>query len=819
MRPAKRSSPWRSDLGTCGETAAARLLITGAVQGVGFRPFVHRLAHEIGVRGTVSNSGAGVEIHVEGERERCDELARRVATEAPSAAVVEAVSSFAASPAGAVGFAIEESALGGANLSIGPDLATCGECLKELFDAADRRYRYPFLNCTACGPRYTITTGQPYDRQRTTMAGFTMCAPCKAEYEDKGDRRFHAQPSACAECGPRLEWRAAGDGDAGVPGDPEHALRSAVQSLAAGEVVAVQGLGGFHLMVRADRAAAVARLRDRKQRGSKPFAVMFANLDDLRAALGSGAVSAEEESALVSPVAPIVLIRKGERQPHGVDAGVAPTSPDLGCMLAANPLHHLLLRDLGAAVVATSGNRSEEPICTTLEEARQVLAGIADGYLVHDRGIARPIDDSIVRVIEGDVQVLRRARGLAPLWIQGPLSSGPMAGRLAPKDMAVGGYGKCTVGLRVGSRVLLSPHLGDLSTVAARQHHLNSIRDLSDLAGVRAERVICDRHPDYASTVAAESLSPSPLRVQHHLAHAAAAAFEFQDAAQDGGASVALTWDGSGFGDDGTVWGGEALSGAPFAPVRGASIGLFALPGGEGAARSPWRCAAGLLRSVFDGAAAPLGLMEAAQVSAAAAGQRALWRPTWTLAGSSLAVRTSSVGRLFDAAAALLGLAASQDFEADAAMRMESAAVGAGASAAKPYELHWQPAAGLPRIDHTPWLEGLARDLAAGESIPRMAARFHGTLAEAAFLMASKLAAPRKPEDTTVTLTGGCFQNRFLLELTAARLRRAGFRVRWPEKVPPGDGGIALGQLAATMSESHPWPPASSGAQGYLRSL
>ncbi|MEM9379860.1 MAG: carbamoyltransferase HypF [Planctomycetota bacterium] len=759
------------------EMRAETLLVRGVVQGVGFRPHVHRLATSLGLQGTVANGPAGVEVFVQGRAESIAAFARALVDRAPLAAVIEEVERIESPVRPMDGFHIVESlAAFDRGLAIGPDLATCDACLAELFDPDDRRYRYPFLNCTDCGPRYTIALDLPYDRPNTSMRGFTMCGACSDEYEDPADRRFHAQPNACPDCGPTLGW-VDSEGTGGEPVRGEDALRSAVEALRAGRIVAVQGLGGFHLMVRADDAGAIGRLRERKRRGDKPFAVMFASVEDVRDRLGTGVVSDAEAELLRSPAAPIVLVRTSQPA-RGIHALVAPASPDLGCFVAATPLHHLLLGDLGMPVVATSGNERDEPIAIGPSEARARLAEVADAFLVHDRPIVRPIDDSIVRVVAGEPMILRRARGYAPLafeWDRLP-SEGV--------DLALGPHLKSTVGVRVGRRVVLSPHIGDLETVAAREFHERAARDLQSLVGQRADRVVCDRHPDYASTQLAERWVVNPIRVQHHEAHVWAVALEHRLQ----GPFLGVAWDGTGFGDDGTVWGGEFFAFNGEGLDRIGSFELFPLPGGERAVREPWRSALGLVEQAF-GDDAPEALVRVPRAFAGAVAPSA-WDLSRQIARGS-APRTSSVGRLFDAVGAILGLTGHAAYEAEAAQRLEHLAAGQPEAPRYPVDARADDGDGPWRISARAWLAALADDLAAGVPVARVAARFHATLAHVVASIARRVGA----ED--VVLTGGCFQNRVLLEQTIALLRADGRRPIWPRRIPPGDGGIAVGQLVA----------------------
>ncbi|MEO0651749.1 MAG: carbamoyltransferase HypF, partial [Planctomycetota bacterium] len=633
--------------------AAEHWTVVGAVQGVGFRPFVHRLANELGLIGSVRNDGRVVAMHLAGDPLALEWMALRLHARGPRAAVIERIERCPADWPRETAFRIDASApAAGAPsslISIPPDLATCPECAVELFDPNDRRYRYPFLNCTHCGPRYTVMRALPYDRARTTLSDFVLCEACGAEYGDPSDRRFHAQPTACPECGPQLAW---------VEGSEqrtrEAALAACVGRLRAGAIVAVQGLGGFHLMVRADSADAVNELRRRKARGDKPFAVMFADLADLERRLAAP-LDPRERDTLASPAAPVVLLRQA--RPAGVAAEVAPIGLDMGCLLAATPLHLLLLRDVGVPLVATSGNLRDEPIMSDPQEARSSLASIADAFLFHDRPIARPVDDSVVRVVSGELQILRRARGFAPLSFVGQ--------ELPPTgvDLALGAHQKATVALRVGRRITLSPHLGDLETTGARAHHVRSAEDLAHLAEVAPARIVCDAHPDYASTQLAERLDERPVRVQHHEAHVRAAAFEY---GLSGGYDAAA-WDGTGYGLDGTIWGGEFFTADASGELdRVARFAPFPLLGGERAAREPWRCALGLLHAAY-GDRVPERLARAPRQAARTRSAVALEH---VLAGARVAPLTSSVGRMFDALAGLLGLCDRSAFEADAALRV-----------------------------------------------------------------------------------------------------------------------------------------------------
>ncbi len=750
---------------------ARRFRIRGVVQGVGFRPFVHRIAVARGLTGSVGNDADGVFVVVEGDPARVDDFAQALRREAPAAARIEDVQTEPLVPAGLAGFTIEASVVAGRSaaqpLAVGPDLSTCPDCLRELFDPADRRHRYPFLNCTACGPRYTIVVDVPYDRERTAMAGFALCADCAREYADPADRRFHAEPTACPVCGPQPSFT---DRDGVVLAERDAAVGAAVDSLRAGQVVAVLGLGGFHLMVRADDPAAVATLRQRKRRGDKPFAVLFADLEAVRAEVP---VSPGEAELLQGPAAPIVLLAR--RGPcRRICEAVAPGAPDLGAMLANNPLQHLLCRGVGVPLVATSGNLRDEPLCITPAEGLLRLGSLADAFLVHDRPILRPIDDSIVQVVAGEVVVLRRARGYAPLafdWDRLPEHG---------VDLATGPHTKNTVALRTGRRVVLSPHVGDLTTVAARDHHERALDDLQQLLGVQAERVVCDTHPDYASTLSAERRSAAPLRVPHHAAHAFALALEHRLTAP----FLAVTWDGTGHGDDGTVWGGEFLRVDPLAGVaaREGRIAPFALPGGESAVAEPWRIAAGLCLGLEPELRdfAERRLFEAAGLAASDL------RRVQAIAG--VGPQTSSAGRLFDALGALVAGVGVATHEAAAARALTALAWRAEPGLDVPRAT---PAAtgGLLDFDPCQPFAAAVRSLRCGDSAAVVARAFHDTLVAWILAMADRF----RPLD--IGLTGGCFQNRLLAESAVRALRDAGHRVWFAQRIPPNDGGVAAGQL------------------------
>lgn len=725
-----------------------RFSFFGTVQGVGFRPFVFRLATELGLSGWVRNSAQGALVEVEGSTPMLAEFARRLPVEKPAACWIAGQERSVLEPRGWTAFRIEDSeAASGKTAFLLPDLATCPECLAEIRRPGERRRDYPFTNCTNCGPRYTILTGIPYDRPQTTMAGFPLCEACAAEYRNPHDRRFHAQPVACPRCGPRLD----------VP------VAEAADALRAGRIVALKGIGGFQLLCDARSSEAVARLRERKHREQKPFAVMFPSLEAVR---HRAEVTASEAALLEGPAAPIVLLRAAA--PGGLADNVCGASPYIGAMLPYSPLHHLLLDTCGFPLVATSGNRSDEPIAIDNDEARERLAGIADVFVTHNRPIARPCDDSVVRASRAGrgETVLRRARGYAPLPV---LVRHPL-----PRVLALGAHLKNTVAIALGRQVHLSQHIGDLETAEAFHHFQRTIADLCRLYEFQPELVACDMHPGYLSTQHADTLGLPVVRLQHHMAHIAACAAE-NDVEEP---YLGVAWDGTGYGTDGTIWGSEffLVDGGDYRRV--AHLRPFRLPGGESAIRDCRRTALSLLYEA--------GLpVEAAGLDPSPT--RVLLQILQRAVNSPV---TTSAGRLFDAVAALSGVAKTNAFEGQAPMHLETAITGARMDDPYPHPL--REVDGRLQLD---WAPMLAEILASREEAPR---RFHVTLAAWITAVARELAVPR------VVLSGGCFQNAWLTNATITSLESAGHRVFTHQRVPPNDGGIALGQavLAARPGTS-----------------
>ncbi|HWR52418.1 MAG TPA: carbamoyltransferase HypF [Bryobacteraceae bacterium] len=711
-----------------------RLALYGAVQGVGFRPFVYRLATELGLNGTVLNSSSGLVIDVEGER--VSEFARRLESERPPAAVVLAQETSALPPAGFTRFEILKSDNSDEKTAaILPDLATCPDCLRELTDPADRRHRYPFTNCTQCGPRYSIILDIPYDRPSTTMRGFTLCEACRREYTTPADRRFHAQPNACPVCGPHLEFTPEQTGM-----DP---VEAAAATLAEGRILALKGIGGFQLLVDARSEEVVARLRRRKHREEKPFALMVPSIAVARTLC---TISEDEERILRSTAAPIVLL-KPVTGLSALAPNVAHNSPYVGLMLPYSPLHHLLLRAFPHPVIATSGNISDEPIAIGNDEARERLSGLADAFLVHDRPIARPVDDSVVRVVRGRESVVRRARGYAPLPVR--------VDRTLPPILAVGAHLKNTVAIAAGRQVFLSQHIGDLDTFEARAAFECAIADLCRLYRFKPELIACDLHPDYASTQWALAQGLPIIRVQHHHAHAAACAAENEVR----GAYLGVSWDGTGYGLDGTIWGGEMFLVGNGRFERIAHLRPFRLPGGEAAIKEGWRSAAALHYELGRTSGIPPVIRQMLE--------RNINAPV-----------TTSAGRLFDAASALAGIARESRFEGQAAMLLERA-IG---------DLKTTDTYPLPSGDWAPLVDALECDVKTGQPPALIAARFHNALANWILETAQSTGIQQ------ICLSGGVFQNGYLVERTTAQLEAHGYTVFTHQRVPANDGGIALGQ-------------------------
>jgi len=745
---------------------ARRITVEGVVQGVGFRPFVYALAARHGLAGWVRNTSSAVEIEVEGPPGAIEAFVDDLRDEGPPLAHIERLREADALPQGRDAFEIEQSLEGDGFQPVSPDIATCPECLREIMDPRDRRSGYAFTNCTDCGPRFTIIRAVPYDRCNTTMAGFTMCPRCRAEYDDPGDRRFHAQPNACPDCGPRLTLLD-GSGDP-RPGDP---LREACRLLVSGRVVAIKGIGGFHLACDATNDAAVSRLRERKGREAKPLALMVA---DVREAERLCVISTEERRLLASTARPIVLLRV--RQGSGIAPSVAPGLGRLGVMLPYSPLHHLLFKAAAGtlpALVMTSGNRSEEPIATDDADALDRLSGVGDAFLLHDRPIHVRCDDSVTRVAAGVEVPIRRSRGYAPFPVRLPFESRPV--------LAVGAELKSAVCVTRGPYAFMSPHIGDLENLETYVSYQGMVERMAELFRVQPVALAHDLHPDYLSTRYALGLNPALPRVavQHHHAHVAACMAEHRLT----GPVIGVAFDGAGYGPDGAVWGGEFLVADYTGFERVGHLGYVPMPGGDRAAREPFRMAlAHLLRTFGDWDPRWPPAREASET------ERGMIR--WQIEHEVNAPLTSSMGRLFDAVASLAGVRHRARFEAQAAMELEALAEGlAGA----PYQV--EIAGGAPFVlEPGPMIRGVVDDLAEGAPPTRIAARFHATVAEAVVRVSERVRASRGLD--RVVLTGGVFQNAILLGATRQGLEACAFEVFSHHLVPPNDGGIALGQAA-----------------------
>ena len=829
----------------------------GIVQGVGFRPFVFSLARRYGLAGSVCNDPGGVHIQVEGPVESLDLFLRGLREEAPPLSVIEAMTWRSLAPLGERDFRIEESRVGtGRQALISPDVATCEECLRELFDHADRRYRYPFINCTSCGPRFTITRSVPYDRAMTTMADFIMCPACHREYDDPGDRRFHAQPNACPRCGPRVQLLdGSGREVSSAAGDP---LRETARLLRGGAIVAIKGLGGYHLACDPFNREAVGALRNRKARQDKPFALMARDLAQARALCDVGP---EEEALLAAPARPIVLLER--RGTDGVAEDVAPRQRSLGIMLAYTPLHHLLLHDAGGPLVMTSGNRSDEPIAYRDDEALAQLGRIADYFLVHDRPIHMRCDDTVTRVIDGEAYFIRRSRGYAPAPLGMARSSddvrevaqfpkGDRAGvsteadrrvgragraptrgarteRLTPRwntqrvpgnsrdeaqrvpgsshvgsgsyfcrqVLACGGELKNTFCLARGQHAFLSHHIGDLENYETLRSFREGVEHYCRLFDVRPELVAYDLHPEYLSSKYARELEDSGLPavgVQHHHAHVASCLAD--NGIPDGERVIGVALDGTGYGTDGAIWGGEFLEGSIRGGfVRRAHLAYIPLPGGQAAIRQPWRMAVSYLLALYGES----DVLDLPLPAVRWAGERKVRLIGQMVRAGINSPPTSSAGRLFDAVAALLGVPGSGQttYEGQAAVELELVADESAADRAS-YPFHLREGGEGWVVETGPIVAGVVEDLLAGRPAGEVALRFHGTVAEVVVAGCERIRWEGGVD--AVALSGGTFQNRLLLRQSVSRLRERGFSVYAHRRVPSNDGGLALGQAVLANS-------------------
>ncbi len=750
-----------------------KITIRGAVQGVGFRPFIFRLADELKLKGWVTNSASGVFIEAEAERKSLDRFLLRIEREKPRHAVIQSMEFSFLDPVDYSGFEIRHSDSGGEiSAVILPDIAVCEDCLREMNDPSDRRYRYPFINCTNCGPRFSIIEALPYDRPNTSMKQFEMCPDCRKEYEDPSDRRFHAQPVACPVCGPQLTLC---DEAGRRLSEKDTALRQTAEFIRNGKIVALKGLGGFQLLVDARSDRAVQRLRRRKRRAEKPFAIMAPDLNCVQRFCFVGDMEAR---SLRSPESPIVLLLKSEKAEEHIAERVAPQNPWLGVMLPYTPLHHLLMWELGFPVVATSANLSEEPMVTENAVARDRLSGIADVFLFHNRPIVRQVDDSIVRIIQGREMLTRRARGYAPL----PVTLEEEVPNTARPVLALGAHLKSSIAVCKGDQVFVSQHIGDLSNLESVQAFEKIVEDFTKMYDISHPQVVADLHPDYVSTQYARNHFEHFTQVQHHEAHVWSCRAENRIK----GPALGISWDGTSFGGDGTIWGGEVFISDDTEIKHIGGLRSFSLPGGEKAVKEPRRAALGLLFELFGDA---VFKRETDLRNAFSDKERPLLKSMLVKGVNS--PRTSSMGRLFDAVSALLGICMNMSFEGQAAMMLEFRS---DETETGWYSFSIQEEEKLS-IDWQPVIENILSDLQNNVPAERIAARFHNGLAR----IPSELA--RRFKLKKVLLSGGCFQNIFLLKRVIGRLRSEGVGAYWHQRVPPNDGGIALGQVAAFLKD------------------
>lgn len=750
--------------------SARTIRIEGRVQGVGFRPFVYRTALKHGIAGRVCNQGGEVLIHAEGTGAALARFEHALRADLPPLAQISSLRAENTVPEPCLAFTIAESAAADRMaIHVPPDLFTCESCLSELRDSTDRRYRYPFINCTDCGPRYTIIRGLPYDRPATSMAEFPLCEPCRKEYQDPLDRRFHAEPVACPACGPALTYSCGGKRFT----DTQAALRACLDDLAGGRIVAVKGIGGYHLMCDAASDEAVARLRQRKGRPHKPLAVMFPlqGADGLDAVRAAAHLEPEAEVRLLDAARPIVLVPA--RAGNGLAPSLAPGLDDLGVFLPYSPLHHILLGDYGRPLVATSGNVSGEPVITGAEEAEARLGAVADSFIHHDRPIVRPADDSVYRMIAGRARPIRLGRGSAPVEIRLPAA-------LPEPVLATGGHLKAALALAWEDRLVISPHIGDLDSPRARDVFGTVAQDLQALYDVDARCVLHDAHPDYAGTRWARAQGQPLHAVLHHHAHASALAGENPRI----GRWLIFSWDGVGYGEDGTLWGGETFLGAAGNWRRTGTFRPFRLPGGERAGREPRRSAAGLMWK--------MGQAYGADTSAFA-----LMRQAWERRLN--APVTSAVGRLFDGAAALVLGREVCTFEGQGPMELEANALRDAAPAPVPLTAGRD---GLILKDWALLIEHMARE---ETDAAVRAGVFHASLAAAIANEARMMREQIGERFDAVGLTGGVFQNRLLSELAVQNLEADGFRAVLAESLPMNDGGLAFGQVADYLGRTVGW--------------
>ncbi len=751
-----------------------KIIIQGAVQGVGFRPFVYRLAKDLGLNGWVINSSRGVFIEAEAEKYRLDEFVLRIQNDKPPRSFIQSFEFSYLDPVGFDKFEIRKSDdEGSKTVLILPDIATCDECKTDIFDPNNRRYLYPFTNCTNCGPRYTIIENLPYDRINTSMKNFEMCDDCKKEYKDPMNRRFHAQPNACPVCGPQMAlWDKKGN----VLSVKHDAILETIQAVKHGKIIAVKGIGGFHLIANARDEKAVRDLRKRKHREEKPLALMYPNIDSVYC---DCEVSDFEKRLLLSPESPIVLLKR--KNNINLAESVSPGNPYIGVMLPYSPLHHILMNELSFPIVATSGNLSDEPICTDENEALIRLKDIANLFLVHNRPIVRHVDDSIARIISDREMVTRRARGYAPLPVH--------LNKNLPKLLAVGAHLKNNISVSVDNNVFISQHIGDLETAEAYNAFEHVINDLTNIYEIKPDAVVCDKHPNYLSTNYANHSGLRVESIQHHYAHINSCMAENELA----GNVLGVSWDGTGYGDDGTIWGGEFFLADEKLYKRIAHLRTFRLPGGEKAIKEIQRTAIGLLYEIFGEDI----FKQKDLIPVRSMPEKELKILDKMLKGNLNSPVTSSAGRLFDAVSAIIGISSYAHYEGQAAMQLEFAAESARTDEKYLFNIKdIKPNNSDVKfiIDWKLIVLNIIDDLKNQISKNIISAKFHNTLANVILEIAKRTGEKR------IVLSGGCFQNKYLIEKTIKWLQKEGFKPYWHQRVPTNDGGISLGQIAAAAN-------------------
>ena len=751
-------------------TSARLITLSGQVQGVGFRPFIYRLATKHQLSGWIRNCIGIVAIHVQGQTLDIDNFLSDIFNKKPPLAKPKLESDKQTDVSGFEDFSILDSEnQGEANISVPNDLYLCDDCLAELNDPENRRYRYPFINCTQCGPRYTLIRRLPYDRPNTTMAEFTLCPSCLAEYESPDNRRFHAEPVACPDCGPSLTFHInSSELNKTVCNDNDSALEHAVEAFRQGKVVAVKGIGGYHLMCDATNSEAVARLRVNKPRPDKPLAVMFPSPADnpFGVAELSVTLKQDDKSFLLLPGRSILLVAK--KQDSVLSEQIAPGLNEVGMMLPYSPLHHLLLNDFAKPLVATSANISGEPVLTSNQDVEKRLAHVADACLHHNRPIARPADDPVYKTIANKPRPIRTGRGSAPVELMLPFE-------LAHPILAVGAHMKNTVTLAWKNRAVISPHIGEMNTPRTFDVFENTINDLQDLYDVRAELIICDAHPEYTSTRWANKQNLPVKKVYHHHAHASASYYECESALAIDEAILAFTWDGVGYGEDGTLWGGETFLGKPNEWLRVASMKPFYLPGADKAGREPWRSAAALCWEIglpFEDIPVEYSLLKQAWL-------RKINSP-----------KSTSVGRLFDAVAALTGVRIQASFEGQGPMELEALCSSLADNANEFVDIDLEESYNLLKIN---WKSLIIEMIDSTLSVSQRSAVLHNSLAHNILKQAKIFR--QKHGVNTVSLCGGVFQNKVLSEQAMALLSANGFTVCLPELIPVNDAGISFGQV------------------------